>query len=144
MALGRPLMGFSHRGSVGGHCEMTPTSLRRSSMYRGLHVAAKAQRGETSDLHRVPCPEPVFLFLLSLGEQTSTVDDLMWVGLFVLQLLGWLRGDSVAGLTAGDVVQADDLSLTMSAYIRPYKDVFPYSRFLAVGGGRRAAGGGCG
>jgi hypothetical protein len=51
-----------------------------------------------SDLHRVPCPEPVFVFLVVLGESSTICDDdLKWIGIFVLQLLGWLRADSVAG-----------------------------------------------
>ena len=28
---------------------------------------SKAERGLQTDLHRVPCPEPVFLFLVDLG-----------------------------------------------------------------------------
>ena len=76
---------------------------------------SKAERGLQTDLYRVPCPEPVFLFLVDLGASPLVPPaTLMLVGLFVLQLLGWLRGDSVAGFTPGDVVQAPDGGLILA------------------------------
>jgi hypothetical protein len=78
-----------------------PEFSRTIKMYRELMVASKPD----ADLHRVPTPEPVFLYLVSCGESPLTSDaDLVWIGTFVLQLFGWLRADSVAGFTPGDIV----------------------------------------
>eukprot|EP01050_Picozoa_sp_SAG11_P035755 SAG11_NODE_13266_length_662_cov_1.191829_1_plen_153_part_00 len=53
----------------------------------------------------MPCPEPVFLFLVEKGLDFKTPNnDVVWVAIFVVQLLGWLRGDSIFGFAAGDVV----------------------------------------
>jgi hypothetical protein len=47
----------------------------------------------------------VFLFLVDIGLAFKTPnEDVVWVAIFVVQLLGWLRGDSVFGFAAGDVV----------------------------------------
>lgn len=78
---------------------------RTIKVYRQLMMKSKAARGQESDLHRVPCPEVVFLFLLEMAEQMSARDDVViWVAVFVLQLLGWFRGVTMSGMQPGDVV----------------------------------------
>ena len=64
-----------------------------------------ASHDRDSDLHRVPCPELVFLYLVQLGLRFGTPPDVVtWVAIFLIQLLGWLRADSIVGFAAGDVV----------------------------------------
>ena len=43
------------------------------------------------------------MYLLRRGEATTDSEELSWVGVFFLQLLGWLRGNSVGGFKDGDV-----------------------------------------
>jgi hypothetical protein len=78
---------------------------RTITVYRQLMMQLKTARGQESDLHRVPCPEVVFLYLLAMAEQLSARDDvIIWVAVFVLQLLGWFRGVTMSGMQPGDVV----------------------------------------
>jgi hypothetical protein len=82
-----------------------PEITRTIKVYRALMIQSHQARGVDTDLHRVPCPEPVFLFLVELGEsRLASNETLFWVGVFILQLFGWLRGDSVHGFQPGDVV----------------------------------------
>ena len=70
--------------------------------YRGLMVAKKVAAGEEADLHRVPCPEAALLTLIALG-QSAVGENLSWIANLLLQLIGWFRADTMAGLRAGDV-----------------------------------------
>mgnify|MGYP004218423927 CR=1 FL=1 len=72
--------------------------------YDLLQVASKAKRGEEARLNRVPCPESWFVHLLHEGE-SSSVDavTLCWIGTLFVQILGWLRGNSVGGFGEGEV-----------------------------------------
>ena len=82
---------------------------RTIQVYRQLMMQSKTARGQESDLHRVPCPEVVFLYLLAMAEQLSARDDVViWVAVFVLQLLGWFRGVTMSGILPGDVVLSPD------------------------------------
>ena len=71
--------------------------------YDLLQQQSKLARGEDSKLHRVPVPESLFMHLLELGELCADRATLSWVGTWFVQLLGWLRGNSVGGLRRGDV-----------------------------------------
>ena len=72
--------------------------------YRALQILSKGLRGEDSDLQRVPYPESAFVELLQKGATLPLgSEELHWVGVLLLQLLGWLRGNSVGGFQAGDV-----------------------------------------
>jgi hypothetical protein len=45
------------------------------------------------------------MYLLAVAEQLSARDDVViWVVVFVLQMLGWFRGVTMAGMQPGDVV----------------------------------------
>jgi hypothetical protein len=70
--------------------------------YRGLMVAKKKAAGIDADLHRVPCPEAALLTLIALG-QSAVGENLNWIANLLLQLIGWFRADTMAGLRAGDV-----------------------------------------
>ena len=70
--------------------------------YRGLMVAKKTAAGIDADLHRVPCPEAALLTLIALG-QSAVGENLNWIANLLLQLIGWFRADTMAGLRAGDV-----------------------------------------
>jgi hypothetical protein len=87
--LGRPLK---------GEVEVEKTILH----YRALQILSKGLRGEDSDLHRVPCPESVFEHLLRQGL-VAVGEDLDFIGTSLVQLLGWLRGNTVGGFQRGDV-----------------------------------------
>jgi hypothetical protein len=71
--------------------------------YDLLQQQSKQARGEESKLHRVPVPESLFMHLLQLGEFAVDQSTLCWVATWFVQLLGWLRGDSVGGFQRGDV-----------------------------------------
>ena len=92
--LGRPL------GTIGDSNVEVNQTIKH---YRSLQILSKAMRGEDSDLHRVPCPESCFLYLLRRGEASTDSVELTWIGTFFVQLLGWLRGNSVGGFIEGDV-----------------------------------------
>jgi hypothetical protein len=86
---------------------------RTIQIYRDLQVESKNQRGEDADLHRVPCPEQVFVYLLGRGLVCGG-DELAWVAIFMLMLLGWFRADTMAGVSQpGDCEFAGDGSLMM-------------------------------
>lgn len=90
-----------------------PEFQRTIQSYRDLQVESKRARGEQSDLHRVPCPEPVFTYLLGLGLR-ATGDTLSWIATFMLMLLGWFRADTMAGVyLPGDVAFGGDGSLVV-------------------------------
>ena len=64
-----------------------PEISRTIKVYRSLMLQSHQRRGVDTDLHQVPCPEPVFLFLVELGESGLSSDDVViWVGVFILQL----------------------------------------------------------
>ena len=92
-----------------------PEISKTISTYRSLMLASKTSRGVDSDLHRVPCPESVFFHLLRLADAPAVpLLDLQLLGCFALQLLGWLRGDSILGLKVGDVVLSPQGELNVS------------------------------
>ena len=104
--------------------------------YRALQILSKGLRGEDSDLQRVPCPESAFVELLQKGGSLPLgSEELHWVGVLLLQLLGWLQGNSVGGFQAGDVrfdVHGYLHAGTMyDSYIKPYTNIFSNSRLLA-------------
>jgi hypothetical protein len=86
---GRPLLGVEVEATI--------------KHYYVLQILSKSIRGEEAGLNRVPCPESLFVFLLQLAEQTQNVEVLCWCATLFVQLLGWLRGNSVGGFLAGDV-----------------------------------------
>ena len=63
---------------------------------------AKRERGEEVGLNRVPCPEAALLRVFELGEVVEGL-QLRQVACQLLQLLGWFRAATVAGMQAGDV-----------------------------------------
>eukprot|EP01047_Picozoa_sp_COSAG01_P036950 COSAG01_NODE_2908_length_6880_cov_42.122401_3_plen_297_part_00 len=67
----------------------------------------KRARGEEPRLNRVPCPEAATRSVIEQGER-AVGQDLGWLALLVVQLLCWLRADSVAGLQRGDVCVRGD------------------------------------
>jgi hypothetical protein len=62
-----------------------------------LHLSGKEIR-----LNRIPCPEVVIRRIIDLGR-SATGPMLRRLGLLVIQLLCWLRADSIAGFRDGDV-----------------------------------------
>ena len=64
---------------------------------------SQEMRGEDAGLERVPVPETLFVHLLHVARHSTDRSLLRWIATFFLQLLGWLRGNSVGGLQPGDV-----------------------------------------
>ena len=83
---GRPLKG-------------SPDLNKLIARYRELQVASKID----ADLHRVPCPEAVFLHLIRVGASSTDPTLLDFVANHLLMLLGWFRADTMAGMRDGDV-----------------------------------------
>ena len=75
--------------------------------------AKKRGRGEQVGLHRVPCPESAVKTLFARGE-VAVGRLLAWCALLVLQLLGWFRAMTIAGLQRGDVY----FGVTGELYVR--------------------------
>eukprot|EP01052_Picozoa_sp_SAG31_P016359 SAG31_NODE_1080_length_10027_cov_8.417204_4_plen_249_part_00 len=99
---GRPLWG-------------NPNITRIIQSYRTEMQAQQELRGVVIDMQRIPTPQPVFDYLLQLRFSPLVPDaDLQLVGIFVLQILGWLRADSIAGFELGGVVLDDAVELTMA------------------------------
>jgi hypothetical protein len=73
----------------------------------------KRARGEEPGLNRVPCPEAAVQRVIELGERERGI-RLGWLCLLTVQLLGWLRADSLAGLQKGDVVAGVDGRVQMA------------------------------
>ena len=53
-------------------------------------------------MHRVPCPEAALLALIALG-QSAVGENLNRIANLLLQLIGWFRADTMAGLRAAYV-----------------------------------------
>lgn len=67
---------------------------------------AKRATGQEVGLNRVPCPEAAVRRVIELGER-AWGNELRRCGVLVVQLLCWLRADSMAGMRAGDVAFDD-------------------------------------
>jgi hypothetical protein len=103
---GRPLKGTEIEATI--------------SQYYILQILSKQIRGEDAGLERVPCPEGLFVYLLQQAEACMDMTRLSWYATFFLQLLGWLRGNSVGGFRPGDV--AFDLGGMLNLSIRKMKN----------------------
>jgi hypothetical protein len=115
-----------------------PEISRTIQVYHDLQVESKAARGEDSDLHRVPCPEQVFVYLLGRGL-ICVGDELQWVALFMVMLLGWFRADTVAGLEPGDCAFAPDGALVLCVRrMKGRPDLRTRPKLLNVPAGRTA------
>ena len=63
-------------------------------------------------LNRVPCPEAAVRRLIERGEAVHGM-QLARCCCLVVQLLGWLRADSVAGMRPGDIAFEVDAALVL-------------------------------
>jgi len=90
------------------------------SQYYILQILSKQIRGEDAGLERVPCPEGLFVYVLQQAEACMDMTRLSWYATFFLQLLGWLRGNSVGGFRPGDI--AFDLGGMLNLSIRKMKN----------------------
>eukprot|EP01052_Picozoa_sp_SAG31_P055985 SAG31_NODE_15768_length_739_cov_2.181250_1_plen_236_part_10 len=87
--IGRPLLGVEVERTI--------------KDYYSLQILSKQMRGEDAGLERVPVPETLFVHLLHVARHSTDRSLLRWIATFFLQLLGWLRGNSIGGLQPGDV-----------------------------------------
>jgi hypothetical protein len=81
--------------------------------YREEQLAMDAAEGIESALNRVPCPEIALRRLVDIGEAGSQ-QDLFWVCVLLVMLLGWFRASTMQGIRQGDVRFARDGSLLVS------------------------------